>query len=250
MTAESPGAPTVAVSAEQPGRQQPRRGHGACAGGRSVLSGSSVPSHRPCPCPGSPTPPQAAGVRAEGRGRASWGSIRGHPVGTGVGPRPPQGAKKPLRLQLPPRICRTQKLTFYRVRGAPDWSGRHGVSCAPSSQPILPRRLGWPAREAQGQPEPSGRGVCGGWGTGGHWLLRGAPAASPAFPQPNDDLPVKLNTAAVLREGALYRRQVEKELQRWGERCGAGPAGGGAGGGQSARRGPGRCQGHSCTPAR
>ncbi|KAF5916494.1 hypothetical protein HPG69_016246 [Diceros bicornis minor] len=32
--------------------------------------------------------------------------------------------------------------------------------------------------------------------------------------EPNDDVPVKLNTAAILREGALFQRQVEKELQR------------------------------------
>ncbi|XP_057560644.1 cilia- and flagella-associated protein 99 [Hippopotamus amphibius kiboko] len=34
------------------------------------------------------------------------------------------------------------------------------------------------------------------------------------FYRPNDTAPVKLNTAAILREGALYQRQVEKELQR------------------------------------
>ncbi|XP_054437799.1 cilia- and flagella-associated protein 99 [Pteronotus mesoamericanus] len=33
------------------------------------------------------------------------------------------------------------------------------------------------------------------------------------FYEPNE-VPVKLNTAAILREGALYQRQVEKELQR------------------------------------
>ena len=33
------------------------------------------------------------------------------------------------------------------------------------------------------------------------------------LPQPNN-FPVKLNTATILREGALYQRQVEKELQR------------------------------------
>uniref|UniRef100_A0A8C4MW97 Cilia and flagella associated protein 99 n=1 Tax=Equus asinus TaxID=9793 RepID=A0A8C4MW97_EQUAS len=39
-------------------------------------------------------------------------------------------------------------------------------------------------------------------------------AGAPSLLQPNDDVPVKLNTAAILREGALYQRQVEKELQR------------------------------------
>ncbi|XP_069450999.1 cilia- and flagella-associated protein 99 isoform X2 [Ovis canadensis] len=34
------------------------------------------------------------------------------------------------------------------------------------------------------------------------------------FYTPNDNAPVKLNTAAILREGALYQRQVEKALQR------------------------------------
>ncbi|KAM7154922.1 cilia- and flagella-associated protein 99 isoform 2-T3 [Molossus nigricans] len=58
--------------------------------------------------------------------------------------RPPAQGTEKLRLQFPPRIRRTPKLTFYR---------------------------------------------------------------------PNE-VPVKLNTAAILREGALYRRQVEKELQR------------------------------------
>ncbi|XP_036108714.1 cilia- and flagella-associated protein 99 [Molossus molossus] len=58
--------------------------------------------------------------------------------------RPPAQGTEKLRLQFPPRIRRTPKLTFYR---------------------------------------------------------------------PNE-VPVKLNTAAILREGALYQRQVEKELQR------------------------------------
>ncbi|KAM5340863.1 cilia- and flagella-associated protein 99 isoform 1-T3 [Glossophaga mutica] len=35
----------------------------------------------------------------------------------------------------------------------------------------------------------------------------------PTFYRPNE-VPVKLNTATILREGALYQRQVEKELQR------------------------------------
>ena len=33
------------------------------------------------------------------------------------------------------------------------------------------------------------------------------------IPQP-DNILVKLNTTAILREGALYQRQVEQELQR------------------------------------
>ncbi|XP_015417056.1 PREDICTED: cilia- and flagella-associated protein 99 [Myotis davidii] len=36
------------------------------------------------------------------------------------------------------------------------------------------------------------------------------------FYKPNE-VPVKLNTTAILREEALYQRQVEKELQRWGQ---------------------------------
>nr|XP_020770593.1 cilia- and flagella-associated protein 99 [Odocoileus virginianus texanus] len=58
---------------------------------------------------------------------------------------PRQGSEKKPRPPLPPRILKTQKLTFYT---------------------------------------------------------------------PNDNAPVKLNTAAILREGALYQRQVENELQR------------------------------------
>nr|XP_019567058.1 PREDICTED: cilia- and flagella-associated protein 99 isoform X1 [Rhinolophus sinicus]XP_019567059.1 PREDICTED: cilia- and flagella-associated protein 99 isoform X1 [Rhinolophus sinicus] len=58
---------------------------------------------------------------------------------------PAQGSKKALRLQSPPRICKTLQLLFCR---------------------------------------------------------------------PNDDIPIKLNTAAILRERALYQRQVERELQR------------------------------------
>ncbi|XP_006893717.1 PREDICTED: plectin-like [Elephantulus edwardii] len=34
------------------------------------------------------------------------------------------------------------------------------------------------------------------------------------FYKPNSHMPVKLNAAAILREGALYQRQVERELQR------------------------------------
>lgn len=42
--------------------------------------------------------------------------------------------------------------------------------------------------------------------------LKSPPQPVPA-PQP-DNVPVKLNTTAILREGALYQRQVEQELQR------------------------------------
>lgn len=41
-------------------------------------------------------------------------------------------------------------------------------------------------------------------------------SASPSSPLQPNEVPVKLNTAAILREGSLYQRQVEKELQRWG----------------------------------
>lgn len=75
----------------------------------------------------------------------------------------------------------------------------------------------------------------------GHSLLQGSPTpsvtAAPTLPQPNN-APVKLNTAAVLREAALYQRQVEKELQRW--RKLREPGGGGVTG--RAREGlPGGC---------
>lgn len=45
--------------------------------------------------------------------------------------------------------------------------------------------------------------------------------AAPSLPSPSSllqpsEVPVKLNTAAILREGSLYQQQVEKELQRWG----------------------------------
>lgn len=40
------------------------------------------------------------------------------------------------------------------------------------------------------------------------------PLLATALPLQQDNVPVKLNTAAILREGALYQQQVEQELQR------------------------------------
>lgn len=39
-------------------------------------------------------------------------------------------------------------------------------------------------------------------------------AAGPSCLLQTNNVPVKLNTAAILREGSLYQRQVEKELER------------------------------------
>lgn len=57
------------------------------------------------------------------------------------------------------------------------------------------------------------------WGVGGHLLARLSPtshqtAAGPSCLLQTNNVPVKLNTAAILREGSLYQRQVEKELER------------------------------------
>lgn len=94
--------------------------------------------------------------------------------------------------------------------------------------------------EARGRPNPEAEGST--WAAG-CLLLSRLPshlitAGAPSLLQPNDDVPVKLNTAAILREGALYQRQVEKELQRWGRQLLGLPfRGGDAGTGYSGRRG-------------
>lgn len=52
---------------------------------------------------------------------------------------------------------------------------------------------------------------------GGSLVAPKGPLKSPPQPVPTpqpDNVPVKLNTTAILREGALYQRQVEQELQR------------------------------------
>lgn len=93
-----------------------------------------------------------------------------------------------------------------------------------TSQSVLPPGA-WMARAGDPKDSPpfnteDGQGTCGGQKGRGHLLLQGPHTDSlSSFPQPNDDIPIKLNTAAILREGALYQRQVEKELQRWGEGC-------------------------------
>lgn len=74
-----------------------------------------------------------------------------------------------------------------------------------------------------------GQGRWEGGGQGPLLLPRSPTKASPSFLQPNE-VPVKLNTAATLREGALYRRQMEQELQRWGgQDGGCGQSAGGPG---------------------
>lgn len=110
-------------------------------------------------------------------GQASWVHL-GRPAGTGTRPRLPQGSAKP---QLPsvPRIRRTPKLTFYRVRGAPDGPGWAWALPTLYPQPVLPpggrngqrwRPQGQPTLGARGSAwagvrEGGAQGTCGPQGT-------------------------------------------------------------------------------------
>lgn len=158
------------------------------------------------------------------------------PCGLGARPQLLQGSRK-LRLRFLPRIHKTPKLTFYKVRGAPDWSGwAQDVPGHPLPSLFCPQGLDGqsatqvPQREVPGQVQMwSGRG----WvGPSGPPCSQGTPTppqpAPHPSPQPNE-VPVKLNTATILREGALYQRQVEKELQRSGKWDGGWRAGHGEG---------------------
>lgn len=138
-------------------------------------------------------------------------------MGTGARPCLLQASKKKLQLQFMPRILKTPKLTFYKVRGAPDWSGwaRVSVPCpwTPTSWPVLCPGARMARAGGKGKCEGQGGTCC----PESPLTLHPTAAGPSSLLQPNE-VPVKLNTAAILREGSLYQRQVEKELQRWERR--------------------------------
>lgn len=141
--------------------------------------------------------------------------------------------------------------------GSGPWLQAPPRPLGPTSGPV-PLRTAPPLR----QKEALGRGREGRGALAAPRLPSPITAGPYSLLQPNDDSPVKLNTAAILREGALYQRQVERELQRWGGSSLASPPL------RECKRGrrlaaavlqrrlwvggtqAGQCQGHSCIVGR